>query len=201
VLSADERERAAQLLDRRAQERWSASRAVLRDLLGAATGTDPAALRFQRGPHGKPELRRLSNEGMQVRFNLSHSGVTAIYALSEDREVGVDIEMLDRALSATRNEVAIARRMLGTRVAERLLALPPDQRADEFLRAWVAHEAVVKCLGLGLGGSEADAVLEGAPGPWEATWVTQLDVGESAVAALALRGGEAAFELKRWRAG
>lgn len=135
-----------------------------------------------------------------MRFNLSHSGAIAIYALSDEREVGVDIEMLERAPSATRNEVAIARRMLGIKVAERLLALAPHQRAEEFLRAWVAHEAVVKCLGLGLGESEADAALDRDRDPGRLPWVTQLDVGQTAVAALAVQGGEADFELKRWDA-
>lgn len=201
LLSADERERAERLRDTRVQERWSAARAVLRDLVGRASGTDPAALEFELGPHGKPRLRCSSNR--RLSFNISHSGSLAIYALSPDREVGVDIEMLDALRSGARNEIAIARRMLGTKVAERLLALAPEQRAEEFLRAWVMHEAVVKCLGLGLGQADVEATrlmsLEGGSELRAGIWVTTLEVDETALAALAVRGGEVAFELNRWR--
>ena len=106
-------------------------------------------LRFELGPYGKPELGCFFH-GV-LNFNLSHSGTLALYALSREREVGVDIEIVDRGRSAARDEVAIARRMLGDEVADRLAEMDPDQRHREFLAAWVAYEATVKCSGDGLG--------------------------------------------------
>lgn len=195
VLCEQERERASRLLDERAAAYWSASRAVLRDLLGRASRQDPAMLRFELGPHGKPELGRFFDG--ELHFNLSHSGRLALYALSREREVGVDIEIVDRGRSAARDEVAIARRMLGDEVADRLEAMGPDQRHREFLAAWVAHEASAKCAGLGIGGAyNRPAEAEPQPVPW----VTPIDVGEEALAALAVQGGEAAVCLQRWRA-
>lgn len=199
VLCEQERERASRQLDERAAVYWSASRAVLRDLLGRATGQDPAMLRFELGPYGKPELGCFFH-GV-LNFNLSHSGTLALYALSREREVGVDIEIVDRGRSAARDEVAIARRMLGDEVADRLAEMDPDQRHREFLAAWVAYEATVKCIGHGLGQAEARAhagALEVDPQP--EPWVTPIDLGEQALAALAVQGGEAEMHLQRWRA-
>jgi 4'-phosphopantetheinyl transferase len=198
VLCEQERERASRLLDERAAVYWSASRAVLRDLLGRATGQDPAMLRFELGPHGKPELGCFFH-GV-LHFNLSHSGTLALYALSREREVGVDIEIVDRGRSAARDEVAIARRMLGDEVADRLAEMDPDQRHREFLAAWVAYEAIVKCSGGGLGEGETLAharQLDAKPRP--APWATAIDVGEQALAALAVQGGEAVVRLRWWR--
>lgn len=198
VLCEQEGERASRLLDERAAVQWSASRAVLRDLLGRATGQDPASLRFELGPHGKPELGCFFHG--EFHFNLSHSGSLALYALSQKREVGVDVEMVDRGRSAARDEVAIARRMLGDQVANRLAGLDADRRHREFLAAWVAHEAIVKCSGDGLGQGETHAhagQLEAESQP--APWVTPIDVGEQALAALAVQGGEAAVRLQWWR--
>lgn len=197
LLAPDERERASRLLGERSQDRWAASRAVLRDLLGRATGVDPATLRFELGPHGKPQLRRSSKQ--QPHFNISHSGDLAIYALSFESEVGVDVEVLDAARSAARDEVAIARRMLGAKVAEGLLSLEPDRRAREFLRAWVRHEALVKCLGYGLAEATRCLIPEEASGSGSTLWVTPLDVGQSACAALAAQGARGEVELNSWR--
>jgi 4'-phosphopantetheinyl transferase len=193
VLCPQERERASRLLDERAAAHWSASRAVLRDLLGRAAGQDPAMLRFALGPHGKPELECFLHS--ELHFNLSHSGSLALYALSREREVGVDVEIVDRGRSTARDEVAIAQRMLGAEAAARLAAMDPRQRHREFLAAWVAHEAIVKCSGGGLGQAEAG---QAESGPRPAPWVTSLDVGEQALAALAVQGGEAIVDVRRW---
>jgi 4'-phosphopantetheinyl transferase len=193
LLCRQERERACRLLDDRARAHWSASRAVLRDLLGRASGQDPASLRFTFGLHGKPELDCFSH-GV-LHFNLSHSGSLALYALSREREVGVDVEIVDDGRAAARDEVAIARRILGVEVARRLAKLDAEARHREFLATWVAHEASVKCIGGGLGQAEA----QGAAGQAQpALWVTPLDLGEQALAALAVRGGEAVVRLWRW---
>lgn len=193
VLCPQERERASRLLDDRARADWRASRAVLRDLLGRATGRDPETLRFAIGSYGKPKLECFPNGA--PHFNLSHSGSLAIYALCPDREVGVDVEIVDRGRATARDEVAIARRMLGAQVAARLAGLDADRRHREFLAAWVAHEARVKCLGVGIGeAQDCQQQAQARPG----LWVTALSVGEQALAALAVHGGRAIVRVRRW---
>jgi 4'-phosphopantetheinyl transferase len=211
VLCEAERERAERLLDERLRKRWAASRAVLRELLGDAMGVHPAALELESGPHGKPRVKCFQEEA--PCFNLSHSGPLAVYAIAWDREVGVDVEVLDERRARARNELAIARRLLGVEVAQRLQKLDGAARAREFLAAWVAHEARVKCLGHGL-----DVVEEGAGRLAQASkpasqskpdsggeasgaddlCVMPLELGPRAFAALALRGGVADVRLRRW---
>jgi phosphopantetheinyl transferase len=129
LLCTEERERAARIVQERDRVLWARSRGVLRALLGRYLDRDPRALRFAVGPHGKPALLPEGptpaadlgpTPAADLRFNLSHSGTNALYAVTAGREVGVDIE----------------------RVRERHTA--------EFLRAWVTREATVKCRGSGL---------------------------------------------------
>lgn len=201
VLCDAERERAGRLLDKRARKRWPASRAVLRELLGRATGVHPTALELEPGAHGKLSVRCLQDEA--PHFNLSHSGSLALYAIGWGREVGVDVEVLDERRAGGRNEIAIARRIMGVEVAQRLQVLDGAAREREFLAAWVAHEAKVKCLGHGLDAVDVEQGADGAPpdSGAEDLWVTPLEVDPGALAALALQGGEADVRIRRWGEG
>jgi 4'-phosphopantetheinyl transferase len=186
LLGAEEHARAERFLREGDRERWMRSRGVLRALLGRYLRKDPRTLRFTFGPHGKPALREeraRSNGARQSRstgdarisFNLTHSGQHALYAFSGMGAVGVDLEVGPRAI----DEVAVAARALGATEARRLERLEPPIREREFLRAWVRHEAVLKCRGTGIGGG-ATRASGGEP------WITELDVGPQATAALAL---------------
>jgi phosphopantetheinyl transferase len=135
LLCADELARAAQIVRPRERVLWARSRGVLRALLGRYSDRDPRALRFVLGPYGKPALLfegpTRPAPAPDLRFNLSHSGPLALYAVSADREVGIDIEYARARYTAT------------------------------FLRAWVAREAAVKCRGAGLATSLEDAQTSG----------------------------------------
>lgn len=185
ALSGAERERAARYVRAEDGVRWAHARGILRALLARYADVDPGALDFEEGPHGK---LRLAGED-RLRFNLSHSGDVLLVAVALDREVGVDVELPRRAT----DHVAIARRILGDAEAERLQALDPRQREREFLRAWVRWEAVLKCRGTGIGG--ADDVPGG-----EDPWVTELEIGLPAAAALAVERGPCPVRCWQWAA-
>jgi 4'-phosphopantetheinyl transferase len=125
LLCTEEHERAARIVRKRDRVLWTRSRGVLRALLGRYSERDPRTLEFVLGAHGKPALLREEtgpepSAVADLRFNLSHSGTLALYAITAGCEVGVDIE----------------------RARER--------HTPEFLRAWVAREAAGKCRGTGL---------------------------------------------------
>ena len=173
---------------------WARGRGALRALLGRYLSCDPRALRFADERHGKPVLAhdaRLPDAPPgepatgRLHFNMSHSRQLALYAFTWAGPIGVDVEVPRRAI----DEVALAARAFGPAEARRLEGLDPAIRAHEFLRAWVGHEAQLKCRGTGIGGAPAGA--SGAE-----LWSAQLEVGLGAAAAVAL--SEAPSELRCW---
>lgn len=154
--------------------RWVASRWALRTLLSRYLDEDPAAIALASGEHGKPALAEAPE---RLAFNLSHSGDLAIVAVAAGREVGVDVEAIDPA----RDLVALARRGLDADSAASVRAAAPAQRARVFYEAWARHEALVKCLGTGLGA---------APTAHPPVEVSLLEVGAGHAAALAVESAE-----------
>jgi 4'-phosphopantetheinyl transferase len=183
LLCEEERARAERILNKHEGELWRRSRGLLRELLGRCLGLEPTSLRFAVGEHGKPAL---ADAGLgSLPFNMSHSGELALYAFSDAGAVGVDVEVARRPV----DEVAIAARMLGEGVAQRLQLLDPVTRQREFLRAWAGHEAELKCLGVGIGGA-------GAAPAARRPWVAELELGPTAGAAVATE--RQARELRCW---
>lgn len=193
-LSAEERERAARFVNRLDGERWARSRMLLRSLLGGYLSIDPAKLCFELGDYGKPYLASNAEragdgrlDGAKLHFNLSHSGGLGLYVFALNCEVGCDIETPGRDIDV----LAVAKRALGEQAAERLRLLEGDQREREFLRAWVRHEARLKCLGVGLTGAE-DVASIARP------WSNDLELN-GAVGAVAAAVRPANVGHLRWR--
>jgi 4'-phosphopantetheinyl transferase len=103
---------------------------------------DPGwALNFRRDPEGKRQL----DDYTDVRFNLSHSGERAVLAVTNGREVGIDLEE-EHQLEV----LAFARLFFspGERLALELT--PPLQRLHAFFKVWTRKESFIKAIGSGL---------------------------------------------------
>ena len=146
---------------------------ALREVLARYLDEEPAGIELRRGEHGKPAPVDPSSP---LRFNLSHSGDLALVAVTHGREVGVDLERIERGRDAMR----LAERALDPAAVAAVRAAPPNERAAAFHQAWARREAIAKCLGTGLG----------APLPSAPVAVTELDVGAEYAAALAVSGNE-----------
>ena len=83
--------RAARFHFARDREFFVAARGILRELAGAYLKKAPSELRFQYESEGKPSISP-NNLDSPIRFNLSHSRETALYAFACGREVGIDVE-------------------------------------------------------------------------------------------------------------
>ena len=81
-----------------------------------------------------------------MRFNLSHSGRWVAIALAHARDVGVDIEAMDR-LDDWR---LLAGRIFSPRERSVLDALPEPQQREAFYNGWTRKEAYLKATGEGL---------------------------------------------------
>jgi 4'-phosphopantetheinyl transferase len=171
-LPTAERERAARLRRPRDRARWIAARGALRRVLGHYLGQDPARIELGLGDHGKPAL---ADPLAALRFNLSHSGGIALLAVTPDCEVGIDVEERREG----RDFARLAEIGLDAASQDAVRGAAPEHRAAAFYAAWVRREAVVKCVGTGLG----MPLPETPP-----VSVCDLEVGTGHAAALAIAG-------------
>lgn len=142
-LEPGEHERAARFRFEEHRRRFVHGRGLLRHVLGHLLALPPAQLRFDYGPHGKPQL---AAGRPALDFNLSHSGPWALLGISDGAAIGVDIE-LPRAVP----ELAeIARQHFAAGEQQALAALPPADQPGAFFAGWTRKEAFVKALGGGL---------------------------------------------------
>jgi 4'-phosphopantetheinyl transferase len=144
LLSAGERDRADAYRFPVHRHRYAVGRARLRQLLAAYLDEDPARLELADGPTGKPELAWPTGSGL--RLNLAHCEGLALCAVAR-REVGVDLELVDRrrfrwSPVAARFFHAEEQRVLGR-------ATGPEGWVA-FLRVWTLKEACLKAAGVGL---------------------------------------------------
>ncbi len=146
-----------------------------------------ATLRFVLGPHGKPALLRDDTESVEdLRFNLSHSGGLALYAVTVGSEVGVDVEVRRRRVDSSRSRRACS-------AASRLGAWP---RSKTPSRARTVHARVGRARGRReVPRARARDAARGHPAA-DDLWTAELDVGPGALPPIAVAGGPC--ELHRW---
>lgn len=145
LLDAEERTRAARFHRTQDRDSFVLAHIALRIVLGWYTHTEPASLRFTRGPRGKPALA-LDELCRDIRFNLSHSGEKAVIAVTTGLHVGVDVERVEQR----RADMAVAERFFSRREVKVLQRLPESVRATGFFSCWTRKEAYIKARGDGL---------------------------------------------------
>ena len=143
ILSPDERERAARFKHSRHQRRFTATRGILRHILARYLRTTPQDIRFQSGPFGKPLLQGPMDP--PLHFNVAHSQQLALYAVSRDFEIGIDLEGDRKSL----DYAGLAKRICSADELMTFLKLPQTDQREAFFRCWTRKEAFVKAIGKG----------------------------------------------------
>ncbi|MDQ4075086.1 MAG: 4'-phosphopantetheinyl transferase superfamily protein [Chloroflexota bacterium] len=205
VLATEEMERADRFIFERDRRHFTVARGILRLLLGRYLGRAPDTLQFQYSAYGKPALAGRP-ERHNLHFNLSHSGSLVLYAVTRDREVGVDVEQSTRDV----DHEQLARRFFSSIENAALGALPPHQRPEAFFHCWTRKEAYIKAIGEGLSfpldqfdvslvPSEPARLLGNRRDPEEVTrWsLRRLLPGPGYVAALVVEGHD--WQLSCWQ--
>ena len=151
VLSDDERERAEKLRFSKDRENFILTRGHLRALLSAYLGKEPEGIELRYGRYGKPYLDNESNPG-NINFNLSHSSGKALYAITKDRDIGIDIEFI----RPVRRAGKIIERFFSDEEKAYYAEQPEDLKTEAFFKLWCGREAYTKAIGTGfnLPGSE-----------------------------------------------
>ena len=145
TLAVDEQARAERFSFQKAREHFIVARWVLRAILGLYLNREPSLLHFCYNPYGKPALAE-ECDGDTFRFNVSHSHGLALYAITRNREVGIDLERIRTNLAIKQ----IAQRFYSPQEAAMICALPADMQPEAFFSCWTRKEAYIKARGEGL---------------------------------------------------
>ena len=205
TLAVDERARAERFYFQKHREHFIAGRGLLRNILSRYLDREPDQLRFCYNSYGKPSL--IEETGADgLCFNLSHSHGIALYALTRERELGVDIEYFRPDVEAEK----LAERFFSPREAAVLHTLPEHLRKEGFFNCWTRKEAYIKAEGKGMSiplstfdvsltPGEPAALLRTESHPQEtARWsLKALNPEPGYAAALAVKGHD--WELKCWQ--
>jgi 4'-phosphopantetheinyl transferase len=202
VLSEDERQRAGRFHFPLHRDRFVNGRAFLRNTLATYQGIEPEGVRFTYTSHGRPELAN----GSGLVFSLSHSGDFAVLAVSRNRMLGIDVEMIRDDLDI----LGLARRYFARAEWERIVNAPPHQRIPLFFSSWTCKEAFLKARGLGLlaaldgfeivfDGVREEGSVRILDQPDHTQWaIRRLNFNEHAAAALAIEGPDYDLHCAPW---
>jgi 4'-phosphopantetheinyl transferase len=125
--------------------------------------------------------------GKAIHFNVSHSGQLALYAVSLNHDVGVDVERVSPIPEAA----SIAARFFTAEQAARI-GDGDDGGMEFFYRLWTRKEALLKCTGEGL--TDDPASLAELP----ESLVSQLEPAHGFVGAIAVKS-LTPMRLQTWR--
>ncbi len=142
ILSDEERIRAARFRFERDKKNFIEARGFLRIILGRYLKTSPHKLRFEYNKYGKPSIAKIHRE---IKFNLSHSDGLALYAVTREREIGVDLERIKPDFI----EEGMVSFCLTPRETAHFQMLSETERVSFFFDCWTLKEAYLKASGDG----------------------------------------------------
>jgi 4'-phosphopantetheinyl transferase len=201
VLDAAEQERAGRYLADVHRNRFIVARSSLRLLLGRYLDHAARDVTFAYNAHGRPQLSPTPDP--PLTFNLSHSGDTAMLAVTRLPAVGIDLEFHRKP---DRIE-DLAERFFAAAEVRQWRALPDELRTAGFFAGWSRKEAYIKAHGRGLNypldrfvisldPREPARIVETLDDPTEAArWrIENLDCPPDCSAALVAPAGESRVE-------
>ena len=145
ILSSDELTRAGRFHFERDQKRFIAARGILRKILAHYLDKKPHDIRFDYSDNGKPVLA--SKSGCDtICFNLSHSGEFALYAVTPEQNIGIDIERIREDVDMDQ----ISQRFFSPTDISSLNQIQKNNWPEIFFQYWTRKEAFLKAMGDGM---------------------------------------------------
>lgn len=120
------------------------SRVLVKTVLADKLGISPHHVNIQLHPNGKPFVQG----SKAVYFNLTHSADVIILAVTEEGEIGVDIEQVDREFEWMRVDSVLA--PIEIEWIEENKLTDPFSVYPRFFQIWTLKEAYIKCTGEGM---------------------------------------------------
>lgn len=207
TLADEEIKRAERFHFDKDRDRFIVARGLLRKILGCYARKEPGGLQFRYSAYGKPELTDEA-DGQNVCFNVSHSHGLALYAVTHNRGIGVDIELIRPDFA----DEKIAERFFSTGEVATLRSLPKEVQPRAFFNCWTRKEAYLKALGDGLSRPLGDFEVSLVPGEpakllrvgWDPAeiqrWsLRELEPAFGYVGAIAVEGQDCRIVYRQWR--
>jgi len=144
VLSEDEKQRASRFRFDQLRDRFISGRFFLRKVLEGLVGVQADLIRFELGNNGKPAIDR--SQCPDAHFSFSRSEQFSACCFSDQRRVGIDLELLNKA----RELDQIAGQVFSKIELEHWRSIPTAQQSAVFYQAWTRKEAVSKVDGRGI---------------------------------------------------
>ncbi len=149
LLGEIEKVRANSFIDAIAKQKFIDVHVAVRRILASYLSIPVKQLALDISPLDKPILApRLYD--LDLRFNLSHSGDMAVFAITIGADVGIDLEQIN----IKRKIAGIAQRYFSEQTLDALMSLAEPQQKMAFLRVWTQYEAYKKAQGQGLRGGD-----------------------------------------------
>ncbi|HSP24141.1 MAG TPA: 4'-phosphopantetheinyl transferase superfamily protein [Saliniramus sp.] len=145
MLDDAERERARRCHFERDRQTYIAAHALVRATLSRFADRAPAEWRFTHNGYGKPEAVRLAQEP-DLRVNLSHTRGLAAVAVTLGRDIGIDVEWMERR-NLTR-ELGLS--IFAGPECEAVARCREEDLCDTLFAFWTLKEAYIKAVGKGL---------------------------------------------------
>ncbi len=145
TLDSDERKRADRFYFEQDRTRFVVSHGLLRIILASYLNIEPDKLQFSYTSNGKPYLIQKFND-KELQFSLAHSHELALFALTFDRRIGVDIEKIYNFAETDQ----LANRILSRQEKAELRKHHPNEKLETLFRYWTCKEAYAKATGEGL---------------------------------------------------
>ena len=114
--------------------------------LGSYLGAEPSEITFDYNKYRKPDIKPKYNP-RNIKFNVSHSANLAIYAISQNREIGVDLEYIREVRTADK----IIKRFFTKQETDFYHSQPEGKKNLAFFTLWTRKEAYSKARGMGIG--------------------------------------------------
>ncbi len=132
LLSSVEQDRASKFKFETDRRRYITAHAALRSILSIYVNSPARELQFASGPYGKPKLAPIHDK-KKIAFNLSHSHEVALIAVTQDREIGVDVEWVKKDFPIRE----VAERFFTPKEVTALRALPEHLQRKAFFKCWI----------------------------------------------------------------
>ncbi|MBM4258887.1 MAG: 4'-phosphopantetheinyl transferase superfamily protein [Deltaproteobacteria bacterium] len=145
LMTPEERERQQRFRFEKGRHEYLVTRALVRTVLSRYADVAPDVWRFVNNEYGRPAIAS-PLQSPPLCFNLSHTDGLIVCLVALDREVGVDVENLERPGET----VEIADRFFSPIEARALRMLPEEQQRRRFFDYWTLKESYIKARGMGI---------------------------------------------------